>query len=236
MTVSSAAPILRVADVVDQFWGSRVRNKNLASVSEWYRVVVYDAFVVRFTMRGDLVEIDVEAAAPEPAQLETLRVSTDQVPEAIGRIDEEFRSRLPAGYLARYEEALAHQESVRTATSGQISPQERRALLGDDREPVAAEAEVALEDVPDILVAHLGDRVKVAAPRDSSVEAVLDNILPFSITRDGQHGVYTAGVWFGDQAIVSLLGKRLIARHQDARSIAELVDVIDEWLTARRAG
>lgn len=241
MNASSTLDIGQVADSIDEFWAHRVGAKELARTGGWYRFLVYDAFEVTVTLNGSRVTIEVVGVAPQPRAATTVSAPVTQLNDVLASLDEEMRSSLPDGYLAELDALTRREAEIDAAVSGRrLSPQERRAMLDRTTSSTPtrpAGPTITLDDVAAILLDRFGDRVRIRAGKSAGidrVEAELDGVLPFAVSRDAQYGAITAALLLGDRAVVSIFGSRLIARHPDEESLREILDLIDLWLDVRR--
>lgn len=230
----------RVADAADDFWGFRGRRKELNSATGVYRVIVYDAFRATFTPSEGVVRVEVEGLAPEPKSFAEQAARVDELTPLLARLDNTFRAALPAAYLEATEANVTRLTEAFSATAGRrISPVERRELFGSQR-PQSTEPPgpvITLDDVPELIVNFFGDRVTQVKAHNDEVTATLDHSVEISVGRDGQHGVFAAAITLAPGAHVSnVFGERLIARHSDARSIQELLHLMDYWYQLRTDG
>lgn len=232
-----------VMNAVDDFWGLLLRGQTLSSATGVYRVEVYDAFRLTFTpASNDSVHVRLEGLAPEPRQFDDQTVRVAEVPALLERTDGILRALLPPAYLEaviaearRMGADIASDRAQPPTGAGHLA--RVRAQQPENPEPPGPK--ITLEDVPGILTEQFGDRItRIATGEDGhDVEGMLDHRLRISVGHEHQYGAFHAAIILAPQAFVlRVFGSRLIARHADARSIRELLDLIDYWYQLRLGG
>lgn len=232
--------LMDLVRTVDEHWQFRLANTAAYSVQNKYEVFVYNAFEVVFHLERDSIRIGITTLDPEPGPLPDITIAVDELSSTIASLDAKFRSALPAAYLGAFDAWVTAQSELAQATAGRkLSPQERRALMNADApaSDAAAGPAIAFDEVPRILEEYFGARLSAVRPSGVSGEQALtariDGRLTIGISRNAQYGAYAAAIMQHDRATGVLLGKRLIARHDDEASIRELLQIIDEWLHLR---
>lgn len=230
-TAGARDALRRISDAVDRCWGFHARAHRSASLSGWYRTLVDDAVQLTFTPCGaGEVRIDGAWVAPEPDELPTRTVPLARLDAALAELDAEIRDALPRDYLAACDAHAFWAEQSFGAPmhrpQAPLAPQR-----ADDAPPGPS---ITLDDIPDLLERRYARRLTGVERTRSEVRASLDSRLTIAIVHDAARNAVSAAIVLGPDAnVLRVFGTALIARHPDAASISELLDMIDHWILLR---